>query len=57
MLQGDTIAHGSNERSACRLNEAEAILDEAIPELTDLRSKNAHLTSQVCSCQLLLQCI
>ena len=31
----------------CRLHEAEAILDEAIPELTDLRTRNAQLNTQV----------
>jgi hypothetical protein len=31
----------------CRLEDAEAILDEAIPELTNLRSQNSQLEEQV----------
>ena len=37
----------ANEAALCRLHEAEAILDEAIPELTELRTRNAQLSAQV----------
>lgn len=34
-------------RSRCRLEDAETILDEAIPELTGLRARNLQLEQQV----------
>lgn len=37
----------ANKAALCRLHEAEAILDEAIPELTELRTRNAQLSAQV----------
>lgn len=38
---------GCSKRAVFRLHEAEAILDEAVPELTSLRALNADLAHQV----------